>query len=82
MLKCKDIANQSSEFIEEKLSTREKVSYYLHLSMCGNCRRFIKQFRLMITQSKSLQSEPLADEKAEAIIQQVKHQCRKNDSQL
>lgn len=78
MLKCRDIAEQSSEFVDQNLSLKEKFSYYLHLMMCGNCRRYIQQFRLMIQHSKDLQPPPLSDEHAETIVQHVKHHCVKD----
>ncbi|NRB37436.1 MAG: anti-sigma factor [Pseudomonadales bacterium] len=72
MLKCKDIAEQSSEFVDQQFSMKQKAAYFFHLLMCGQCRRYIQQFRLMIKQSKNLQQKPISDETAEKILQQVK----------
>ena len=48
MLKCKDIAHQASHYIDPSLPWYRKTAWYLHLAMCNNCRRFVKQFKLTV----------------------------------
>lgn len=40
MLNCKDLTHLVSESFERKLSIRERLNLWLHISMCGTCRRF------------------------------------------
>ena len=48
MLTCRDIAQQkASDYLEQQLSLRERAGFYLHLFLCGPCRRFIRQLRLL-----------------------------------
>jgi anti-sigma factor ChrR (cupin superfamily) len=46
MLSCKQLVAHSSEFIDGQLRFRQRLSVRMHLAMCVNCRRFIKQMRL------------------------------------
>lgn len=74
MLKCKDIAEQSSEFIDDRLSVTQKLRVYFHLLICAHCRCFIQQFKRLISHSKGLQQTHITDEEAEAILQHVKQE--------
>jgi anti-sigma factor RsiW len=46
MLSCKKLVAHSSDYIDGQLPLSQRLSLRLHLAMCVNCRRFIKQFRL------------------------------------
>lgn len=46
MLSCKELVAHSSDFLDGQLVLHKRLSVRLHLAMCGNCRRFIKQMRL------------------------------------
>jgi predicted anti-sigma-YlaC factor YlaD len=47
MLSCRQVHDHASALVDRELSTREAVAVRLHLLMCGACRRFIRQFRLL-----------------------------------
>lgn len=74
MLKCKDIAEQSSDFVDQRLSFRQKLGYNMHILMCGNCRRYIQQFRTMLKKARTLRKAPLTDSQAQDIVDKVKLQ--------
>ncbi len=46
MLSCKELVAQSSDFLDRQMSLRTRLAVRMHLAMCHNCRRFIKQMRL------------------------------------
>lgn len=46
MLTCKQLVENSSDFLDARLSLRGRLSVRLHLAMCVNCRRFIRQMKL------------------------------------
>lgn len=46
MLRCDQIAAQSSDFLDQNLRWHEVVSFRLHVMMCANCRRFVHQLHL------------------------------------
>jgi len=46
MLSCHDLANSvASDYVDGNLSLRARFGVQLHLVLCENCRRFIKQFK-------------------------------------
>lgn len=47
MLKCKDIGYLSSDYIDGNMTTSQRMSLRLHITICGHCRRFIRQFNLL-----------------------------------
>jgi anti-sigma factor ChrR (cupin superfamily) len=47
MFSCRQVHDHASALVDRELSTREAVAVRLHLLMCGACRRFIRQFRLL-----------------------------------
>jgi len=48
MYSCKKIADKASDYTEGQLKWHERVAYRFHLLMCKHCRRFVKQFGVMI----------------------------------
>lgn len=46
MLSCKELVAQSSDFLDGQMNLRRRLAVRMHLAMCHNCRRFIKQMRL------------------------------------
>ena len=45
MLKCRDLAEIASDYIDGELDTRQNLSVKMHLLMCGSCRTFIGNLR-------------------------------------
>ncbi|MEH6354766.1 MAG: zf-HC2 domain-containing protein [Marinobacter sp.] len=45
MLMCKDLARIASDYIDDELGTRQKLSVKIHLMMCSGCRTFIDNLR-------------------------------------
>ena len=46
MLTCRDIAAQVTDHVDHKLSCGQRLKYWMHLSMCAVCRRYVRQMRL------------------------------------
>lgn len=46
MLTCMQLVERSSDFLDARLSLRERLSVRLHLALCVNCRRFIRQMKV------------------------------------
>jgi len=48
MLSCKELAQQhAGDYIDGHLRGQLKWSVRLHLVLCGHCRRFIKQLKIV-----------------------------------
>ncbi len=42
MLKCKDIANLASDYVDGELDWKQRLLMKLHLFICVNCKRFVR----------------------------------------
>ncbi|QAY84758.1 anti-sigma factor family protein [Pseudomonas arsenicoxydans] len=69
MLTCKEQVARSSDYLDGQLSFRERLMVRHHLMFCPNCRRFIRQMRLMQATLRILPQEavPNIDELAERL---------------
>lgn len=69
MLTCKEQVARSSDYLDGQLSFRERLMVRHHLMFCPNCRRFIRQMRLMQATLRKMPESPVpgADELAERL---------------
>lgn len=58
MLTCKEQVARSSDFIDGQLSFRERLMMHHHLLFCPNCRRFMRQMRLLQATLRELPEPP------------------------
>lgn len=68
MLKCRDVAEHGSHFLDRKIPWYKLPGWYLHLFICGNCRRFIRHLRTAIKVAAGLPRKPTAPEKVAAVM--------------
>ena len=61
MLTCKEQVARSSDYLYGQLTFRERLLVRHHLMFCPNCRRFIRQMRLMQATLKIMPEEPVKD---------------------
>jgi len=61
MLTCKEQVARPSDYLDGQLTFRERLLVRHHLMFCPNCRRFIRQMRLMQATLKILPEPPIAD---------------------
>lgn len=47
MMKCEDVSRLVSRAHDRPLGLRERMGLRVHLWLCGNCRRFERQLRLL-----------------------------------
>ncbi|WP_431700555.1 anti-sigma factor family protein [Pseudomonas sp. BR20] len=69
MLTCKEQVARSSDYLDGQLTFRERLLVRHHLMFCPNCRRFIRQMRLMQATLRILPQEPVKD--ADALAQRL-----------
>jgi predicted anti-sigma-YlaC factor YlaD len=69
MLTCKEQVARSSDYLDGQLTFRERLLVRHHLMFCPNCRRFIRQMRLMQATLKILPDEPV--EGVDALAQRL-----------
>lgn len=61
MLSCKQLVAHTSDFLDGQSGLSQRLSIRLHLAMCVNCRRFVKQMRLSQALLRRLPSVPNAE---------------------
>ncbi|HQV23830.1 MAG TPA: zf-HC2 domain-containing protein [Agitococcus sp.] len=73
MLKCRDVLEQADAYLANEMTTWQRVGFRVHLSLCRNCRRYLKHLRLtqvVSTQIPFTDNEPSA-EQIEAIFLKI-----------
>ncbi|MCW2102541.1 UNVERIFIED_ORG: putative zinc finger protein [Pseudomonas psychrophila] len=75
MLSCKQYVARSSDHMDRQLSVRERLQMRHHLLFCPNCRRFIRQMRLMSATLKTL-PEPLPTDLDATVERMLSEQSR------
>jgi anti-sigma factor ChrR (cupin superfamily) len=45
MLRCREITELVTEYAEGNLSFVDRLRFQLHLGMCRNCRRYVRQVK-------------------------------------
>jgi anti-sigma factor RsiW len=78
MLTCKEQVARSSDYLDGQLSFRETLMVRHHLLFCPNCRRFMRQMRLMQATLKALPEQP--DGNVDALAERLAAQRREDNS--
>ncbi|PQP06678.1 anti-sigma factor [Pseudomonas frederiksbergensis] len=78
MLTCKEQVARSSDYLDGQLSFRERLMMRHHLMFCPNCRRFIRQMRLMQATLRVMPQKPVED--VEVLAERLAAQRRKDRS--
>mgnify|MGYP000891849126 CR=1 FL=1 len=71
MLKCHQIVDQSSDYLEHDMSFRQRLQFRMHLLMCHNCRRFIRQFKAAIQMTKSLSKATVSQAQLDVVRRRI-----------
>ncbi|URM27753.1 zf-HC2 domain-containing protein [Pseudomonas frederiksbergensis] len=78
MLTCKEQVARSSDYLDGQLSFRERLMVRHHLMFCPNCRRFIRQMRLMQATLKVMPEPAVPD--LDALAERLANEHLKNKS--
>ncbi len=70
MLTCREVAEKASALVDGELDLRERIGLRLHLLMCANCRRFVRQFKTLVD-SLALRSEPGSQSASKEFVRQT-----------
>lgn len=76
MLTCKEQVARASDYLDGQLSFREKLLVRHHLMFCPNCRRFIRQTRLMQQTLRVLPEEAVPE--VDALAERLAAERRKD----
>ncbi|MDK1024709.1 MAG: zf-HC2 domain-containing protein [Gammaproteobacteria bacterium] len=76
MFNCKQLSALSSDYLDGKLTSRQKLSVRFHTLMCKYCRRFLAQLSMV---AAFLPENHSSDGSAEEIESQLKRLLSKPD---
>jgi hypothetical protein len=76
LLTCKNICDNATRHIEGQPGLGDRFSLRFHLLICKECRRFMRQFRMMIGTSAKLNEldEPTDEEINELVTRLASRQ--------
>lgn len=67
MLKCKEVVNLCSDYIDGELSFGQHLKLKVHLFMCHRCSGFIERFRLAVAVFGKFEQPGISQEEASNI---------------
>jgi len=68
MLRCKEITELATDYLEGDLAWHERLGVRLHLWMCANCRRYVDQMRKVVAMLRLLPAEAAPAELFDALL--------------
>jgi anti-sigma factor RsiW len=78
---CRDLVELVTDYLEDRLSARDKARFEEHLAQCELCRTYLDQFRQTIRILGRLPEESLSNEARDALLGAFKNWSR-NDRPL
>ncbi len=67
MLSCKEITELVTDYLEGRLGLGQRLSFFLHVSMCRHCRAYIAQMKATTRALGHLPPEPVPAEVADRL---------------
>ncbi len=56
MMSCKEVAELSSDYLDQELSARRRFLLRLHILLCRECRALVQGIRSLLNVSSALKS--------------------------
>jgi anti-sigma factor RsiW len=72
MLTCQQLTELVTDYVEGKLPLVQRLSFYMHVSMCPHCRAYIRQMKMTKRAVGALPKEPLPDDLRDALMQRFR----------
>ncbi|MDX5298602.1 MAG: zf-HC2 domain-containing protein [Gammaproteobacteria bacterium] len=76
MLKCRELVEQASDYVDDRLDKPQRWAIRLHLLMCAHCRRFMHQFSLAQAVFRAL-PEPSSEAEELALAERLCEEYRR-----
>lgn len=71
MLKCRDVVAEADALLDSQLGWRRRLALKLHLFICVDCRRYVRQLRLMVAALAQSRRE-LNDVRLEELMRRIR----------
>lgn len=70
MLKCRDVPAEAEALLDGGLSRGARISLRIHLFMCGPCRRYLRQLRVLLGAVPHMHGEA-SDEEVDKVLKHL-----------
>ncbi len=72
MLTCKQITEQSSDYLDGERPLTRRLAVWMHLMMCAYCRRYLRYMRAVTTVLANTKQQVEHEEQVDKIMARVK----------
>ncbi|MCL5974985.1 MAG: zf-HC2 domain-containing protein [Gammaproteobacteria bacterium] len=74
MLKCREIEQMASDYLNKDLSLRQRMAFKMHLFLCHNCRNYIRQLKTTISSVQLMPAKQsvVIDDKVKDLAKQLR----------
>ena len=72
MLRCRDVADLSSDYVNGDLTWSRRFAVRLHLTICRFCRRYVRQMRETVGLLRGLRRETKHEELARTLFRSTR----------
>ena len=79
MLKCRDVPVEAEKLVDGQLSVGQRLSLRVHLLMCGHCRRYVRQLKLLLRllpEAEAREQAQVEEAEVQAILSQLDRHTR------
>ncbi|MDF1629801.1 MAG: zf-HC2 domain-containing protein [Alcanivoracaceae bacterium] len=70
MLRCRDVPAEAEVLLDGELGFGRRVALRFHLFMCGNCRRYLSQLRLLLGAVPQMHGQA-SDEEVDQVLERL-----------
>ncbi len=74
MLKCRDVTEMTTDYLDNALPLRQRVAMRWHLAICSFCRRHLKQLRATITLLRHMPHPPFPPEREAVLMAELRRE--------
>ncbi|WP_014707273.1 zf-HC2 domain-containing protein [Methylophaga nitratireducenticrescens] len=79
MLKCREIEQLASDYLDQDLSFGQLMAFKMHLFICHNCRNYVRQLKITITSIKLMPANQIiVDDKTKELAKLLRENARKH----
>lgn len=80
MLKCREIEQLASDYLDKDLSFRQRIAFKMHLFVCHNCRNYVRQLKSTIFSIRLMpvKQTVVIDDKIKNLAKQLREKSRNN----
>lgn len=73
MLTCKELTELVTDYLEGRMPFRRRLTFWLHISMCKNCREYLRQTKLTIATLGKMPVDPIPPEIRDALLERFRN---------